>query len=39
VLYLAAPHGTDLVVEAYGDDAEHAADAMAALFSSLAEER
>jgi len=39
VLYLAAPHGTALVVEALGDDAEHAADALVALFSSLAEER
>jgi phosphotransferase system HPr (HPr) family protein len=35
VLYLAAPHGADLVVEAEGDDADAAAAALADLFGSL----
>jgi phosphotransferase system HPr (HPr) family protein len=38
VLYLAAPCGTELLVEAEGDDAELAADAMAALFAALGRE-
>jgi phosphotransferase system HPr (HPr) family protein len=38
VLYLAATHGTDLVVEAEGDDADAAATALADLFGSLRDE-